>query len=609
MRVGDPARYLYWAASFKLRLRVRQRRAADRIKTSGLFDKDYYVLWNPDVDPAFVDPVDHYVMRGADEGRDPHPLFSTEFYRSQYPDVGRRGVNPFDHWMQVGVREGRSPHPVLTESSGRRSGRKSPVSEAKIILSGGTDRRLLVLRAETVRREKERSSSGGSLFRSCTFFAYQNQPARLESATWKPRTILALTHELPERSGAQGQSAQWQLLEHFENAGDRVVLVYCMLPGQVGTDLIVEKAAADRRNFIAISGDGDVRMKLEKFFLDFQERLVLGPIASNLLRKEALLSDRSIAEGDQVHGSGPFLEVLARFADWMPEPFAVLMDSLGQASLLTSIPGRSLKLLDVRQEPVSSFERAFSETLEEGESGSHERKAISCADQILADLEQVQGLEAFVSADKIVVLGPDFSGVPMLRSSVQDVSDTAPVLLVASKSLEFAADLKEFLRFVWPLVLETHPGSRLCISGLPVDAVPAGILGLSMASASDLLSEQYGEARLVVNASKRGVGVVARSLEALASGCPVVTWPAGVYGLPPQVSRYCSVASDVYEFASKIRSFLDERIDSQRAVAARQAVGDYFSEDRSYRSLEKTVAQFFEESWDGENSASGFDVF
>ena len=89
-----------------------QRRPEYRtIAESGLFDAAWYRARYPDVAAAEVDPLVHYLKRGAAEGRDPHPLFDARHYASavQLPP----GTNPLLHFVTAGVRAGRDPHPLF----------------------------------------------------------------------------------------------------------------------------------------------------------------------------------------------------------------------------------------------------------------------------------------------------------------------------------------------------------------------------------------------------------------------------------------------------------------------------------------------------------------
>jgi len=76
------------------------------------FDRDYYLASNSDVAKAGIDPIEHYLIYGWVEGRDPHPEFSTRFYLEANPDVSEAGVNPFEHYIVSGKAEGRTTiHP------------------------------------------------------------------------------------------------------------------------------------------------------------------------------------------------------------------------------------------------------------------------------------------------------------------------------------------------------------------------------------------------------------------------------------------------------------------------------------------------------------------
>jgi hypothetical protein len=77
------------------------------LRASGLFDETWYQERYPDVKTSATDPVLHYLIHGAKEGRDPGPLFSTQEYFSTYPDVAASNLNPLLHYIRFGGKEGR----------------------------------------------------------------------------------------------------------------------------------------------------------------------------------------------------------------------------------------------------------------------------------------------------------------------------------------------------------------------------------------------------------------------------------------------------------------------------------------------------------------------
>jgi hypothetical protein len=77
------------------------------IRTSSLFDGDWYRSQYADVAAAGIDPAFHYLENGWKEGRDPSQSFSTKSYLRSNPDVARAGINPLLHFIEFGYSEGR----------------------------------------------------------------------------------------------------------------------------------------------------------------------------------------------------------------------------------------------------------------------------------------------------------------------------------------------------------------------------------------------------------------------------------------------------------------------------------------------------------------------
>ena len=77
------------------------------LRGSALFDREWYVAQYPDVLETGLDPVDHYLRRGAMEGRNPSPAFDTLAYLSRYPDVRESAINPLAHYEEYGRSENR----------------------------------------------------------------------------------------------------------------------------------------------------------------------------------------------------------------------------------------------------------------------------------------------------------------------------------------------------------------------------------------------------------------------------------------------------------------------------------------------------------------------
>lgn len=76
-----------------------------------LFDSAWYLEIYTDVATANADPMEHYLIFGHKEGRNPNRYFNTTFYLQTYPDVAATSINPFLHYIMYGAAEGRLPRP------------------------------------------------------------------------------------------------------------------------------------------------------------------------------------------------------------------------------------------------------------------------------------------------------------------------------------------------------------------------------------------------------------------------------------------------------------------------------------------------------------------
>ena len=88
-----------------------KQQTADRqlVESSGLLDPTWYLNRYPDVAELGIDPIEHYLLFGAAEGRLPGPDFDTAWYLAQNPDVAAGNFDPLLHYIRYGASEGREP--------------------------------------------------------------------------------------------------------------------------------------------------------------------------------------------------------------------------------------------------------------------------------------------------------------------------------------------------------------------------------------------------------------------------------------------------------------------------------------------------------------------
>ena len=76
-----------------------------------IFDVAWYLERYPELRAIDHDPLTHYVLYGANEGRDPNRFFDSAWYYARYPDVAATGYPALLHYLTWGARELRNPHP------------------------------------------------------------------------------------------------------------------------------------------------------------------------------------------------------------------------------------------------------------------------------------------------------------------------------------------------------------------------------------------------------------------------------------------------------------------------------------------------------------------
>lgn len=91
----------------KIRAIVRKLTTAPAKRRMPGFDEVYYRYWYRDVGQFTGPALQHYLIFGWKEGRDPSAGFSTDGYLAANPDVSVNGFNPLIHFLEFGLAEGR----------------------------------------------------------------------------------------------------------------------------------------------------------------------------------------------------------------------------------------------------------------------------------------------------------------------------------------------------------------------------------------------------------------------------------------------------------------------------------------------------------------------
>ncbi|MCJ2010419.1 glycosyltransferase [Methylobacterium sp. J-092] len=79
------------------------------------FDASLYLDSNADVRMSKVNPLNHYIIDGWKESRNPNAFFWTSYYLASNPDVASSLHNPFYHYLKWGRDEKRRQNPIGDE--------------------------------------------------------------------------------------------------------------------------------------------------------------------------------------------------------------------------------------------------------------------------------------------------------------------------------------------------------------------------------------------------------------------------------------------------------------------------------------------------------------
>jgi glycosyltransferase involved in cell wall biosynthesis len=133
------------------------------LQNSGKFDATWYLSEYDDIakEPYWsVNPALHYLLNGANEGRDPNSWFDSQWYLLTNPDVATQEMNPLLHYVLHGAKEKRLPNPYKDLDSNKKSSSKIWHIQRRLAghLWGGLSAPALVELEEIKTDEKVKSS-------------------------------------------------------------------------------------------------------------------------------------------------------------------------------------------------------------------------------------------------------------------------------------------------------------------------------------------------------------------------------------------------------------------------------------------------------------------
>ena len=197
--------------------------------------------------------------------------------------------------------------------------------------------------------------------------------------------------------------------------------------------------------------------------------------------------------------------------------------------VLPLIGEQAVKVLDTHDVFSTKGDKVLSFGIDDlSLSRDEEAKKLALADIVIAiQQDEHHLLQKLVPDTVVVTAGVDFDMAGTMRLP----SDNR-VLYIASSNAMNVHGLKEFLRLGWSAVVERVPDAELVVAGAIGRAVRDDAPRVTRIGTVGDLSELYRSVRVVINPARAGTGAKIKTIEALSHLRPVVTFPAGVDGLP-----------------------------------------------------------------------------
>jgi hypothetical protein len=119
--------------------------------------------------------------------------------------------------------------------------------------------------------------------------------------------------------------------------------------------------------------------------------------------------------------------------------------------------------------------------------------------------------------------------------------------------------------------------------------VPDDARGVTRIGTVGDLSELYRSVRVVINPARAGTGAKIKTMEALSHLRPVVTFSAGVDGLPSDLKEMCDVVQEWDEFGRTVAGRLLDRRTSAFSSSQCERIARATSPDEVYADLKSAL--------------------
>ncbi len=200
------------------------------------------------------------------------------------------------------------------------------------------------------------------------------------------------------------------------------------------------------------------------------------------------------------------------------------------------------------------------------------RSASSTFTRILA-ISEVDGGSLSRYVDVAVATVPNSVDAGLFHPAEPSVSlpqDPRLLFVGAMHSRPNRDAVRWFASSVMPVILQENPGTRFQIVGPGEDGLAIDSPSVVVRGFADNLAAEYRSCDVFVCPLRVGTGIKNKMMEALSSGCAVVSTDIGIEGLAVRDGEHLLVANDPLEFARAVNRLLREpELRKRLGIAAR----------------------------------------
>lgn len=272
---------------------------------------------------------------------------------------------------------------------------------------------------------------------------------------------------------------------------------------------------------------------------------------------------------------------------------AVLANYAHMASYLRSVPDTVKKLVLTHDALYKLAFLPFKIAENRICTYEEEKELLSFADVILGinDTESLIFKEMFQGEKAVITVGMPASRKNLQTSKI-DSFEKQTVFCAASGNPMNVGGVKDFIERCWPKIQSECPQAQLKIAGTVCESLESfkKAKGVTFLGVLEDLGREMQKASFVLNATKEGTGLKIKTIDALAYGKAIVTFPSGVDGMKKVEKSGSVVCFSERELTTRIIFLLKnpEEIKKLEEKSSFYAF-HYLSKEHVYEELKKVL--------------------